>query len=188
MVGHDEELRMFPKSIDRRTILKLIGSLPLLGWVDPIRAIALSDLAIHYRASGDGRSIYKLLRDHIRNGMHYTDLERILGPFKLFGPADHDYFASAAPGYPDFAGVDISDGHLLVEYKMSYAVLVIEIRDGYLVNHEPDQFDEYPDGFVYRNGELEPITRPLDEEPLPIPPPRSNHTAENSQSDLDEYL
>lgn len=156
-------------SLERRIVLKIIGLFPLLGWVDPIRAISNTDAAIHYRAKRDGRSIYKLLRDHIRDGIHYTDLQRILGPFRLFGPADHDYTVSAAPGYPDFEGVDVTMGHFLIEYDMSYMGLHLEIRDGYLVNHDPDQYNDYPDGFAFRDGKLLPITRPLDEGSLPNP-------------------
>jgi hypothetical protein len=160
--------------IDRRTVCRILGALPFFGWLDPMCRIVNSEAAVHYRARKDGRSIYRLLRDDIRNGIHYRDLRRILGPFKIFGPADHDDTISEAPGWPDFRDIQLSHGHYLIQYPMSYVSLLLEIKDGYLVNHDPQHYQDYPDSFVYENGQLNAVTRPLSDGPLKHPPPTYN--------------
>jgi hypothetical protein len=160
--------------IDRRTVCRVLGALPFFGWLDPLRSIIRSEAAVHYRAKHDGRSIHRLLRDDIRNGIYYGDLKRILGPFKIFGPVDHDYTVSEAPGWSDFRGNRLSHGHYLIQYPMSYMSLLLEIKDGYLVNHDPMDYNDYPDRFVYENGQLNAVTRPLNDGPLKHPPPTHN--------------
>lgn len=162
--------------LNRRTACQIIGSIPFLGWIDPIRSIVNTEAAIHYRAKGDGRSLYKLLRDHIRNGIHYQELRRILGPFKLIGSVDHDYTKSGASGISGAIPTEVLNvGHKYIEYPMSYAALWLEIKDGKLVNHQPEEYYEYPDGFTYsEGGGLEAVTRPLDEGPMKNPPSTYN--------------
>jgi hypothetical protein len=58
---------------------------------------------------------------------------------------------------------------------MSYCSVHLELKKGQLFNHDPTDYNEYPDGFLLReDGTIDAITRPLDEGPMKNPPPTYN--------------
>lgn len=84
----------FELKFNRRTACKVLGALPFLGWLDPLRAVKYHASAVRYRAHRDGRSLFIMLRDFVRNGVSHEDLTRILGPFEIVGRIDS---TSSAP-------------------------------------------------------------------------------------------
>ncbi len=144
--------------LTRRNVQGVLGSLPFLGWLDPIRATVNHSVARHYREHKDGRSLYTLLNEHIHSGIRVDDLERILGIGRSLGQIDAHYtnqVQSDPDAYPD--GVEPHDE--MFEYPMSYWFVHLHIRDGVLINHDPTWYAEYPTGLVvHDDGTIEART------------------------------
>lgn len=157
----------FKLKIDRRTVCKVLGAMPFLGWLDPLRAIEQHACAVQYRAHRDGRSLFIMLRDFIRNGASHEDLARILGPFKIAGRIDPTPSEPLAIDTTDKDVSALEHGDCLIEYPMSFWHVQLRLRDGALVDHDPSDFETYPDGLYLTDRGLEAYGRPPEGEPLP---------------------
>jgi hypothetical protein len=119
--------------------------------------------AVHYREHRDGRSLYVLLRDVVRNGISHDDLARILGPFKIVSAQDDGTDTSAAQSGIAAASSNLDRGEQVIEYPMSFWHLRLTLRDGRLVDHDPGHFEIYPDALAIGDDGLQPIGRTPDE-------------------------
>lgn len=105
--------------------------------------------ASHYRVRHDSKSLYEVLSTKIANGDSLTAIEAILGPsqptagdaYERAMRAIQSFAADSPDRYPD----GVHDSDVLVEYPMaSCGAVILQIRDGRLVNHIPADFADGP--------------------------------------------
>lgn len=108
--------------------------LPFLSWHFGFLA------AMHYRLTGDQESLYKVMHKYIRSGDSVAKVESLLGSGNRDHPAELVAFAQSMSrrlpqSYPD--GVQTGDVFI------GWSGMWLQFRDGRLINHVPEEFEEY---------------------------------------------
>lgn len=155
--------------IDRRTICKLFGAIPFLGWLDPLRAVEQHPSAVHYRSHRDGRSLFVLLRDFVRNGISHEELARILGPFEIVSAEARETHQRGTEVDSGRCLSDLEQGRVEIDYPMSYWSVRLVLCNGRLVDHDPRHFEVYPTALHFGAEGFETIGLPLDESTRDVP-------------------
>ena len=116
------------------TAIVVMIAVPLLSWHFGFLA------AMHYRLTGDQESLYKVMHKYIRSGDSVAKVESLLGSGNRDHPAELVAFAQSMSrrlpqSYPD--GVQTGDVFI------GWSGMWLQFRDGRLINHVPEEFEEY---------------------------------------------
>ena len=102
--------------------------------------------ADHYQKFHDGKSLYALLNSRIHSGQRLDEVEAILGPATplVDGVSEirqqlQEDAAQNPRRYPE----GVFDEDTFVTYHIENGELLLQLRNGYLVNHDPVTFEEY---------------------------------------------
>lgn len=102
--------------------------------------------ADHYQKFRDGKSLYSLLNSRIRTGQRLDEVESILGPATPLtdGVVEvRTQLQQEALQFPDRFPQSVYDEDSFVTYQIENGRLLLQLRNGVLVNHDPLTFEEF---------------------------------------------
>lgn len=102
--------------------------------------------ADHYRRFQDGNSLFKLLSSRIKNGDSLEVIEHVLGPSIPLTDGASDVRAlmqADAQQYPERYPNGVYDSDVLTTYPIENSKVLLQLRNGFLVNHDPRMFEQY---------------------------------------------
>lgn len=102
--------------------------------------------ADHYQKFHDGKSLYALLNSRIHSGQRLDEVEAILGsatPLVEGIVEVRQQLQEDATQNPQRYPEGVFDEDTFVTYQIENGKLLLQLRNGYLVNHDPVTFEEY---------------------------------------------
>lgn len=102
--------------------------------------------AHHYQRFQDGKSLYALLHSSIRSGDSLEVVERTLGKSTplVEGAAElRVQLRQEAEHHPERCPHGIYDTDTFVIYPVENSNLLLQFRNGYLINHDPAMFEQF---------------------------------------------
>jgi len=102
--------------------------------------------ADHYQKFQDGKSLYALLHSRIYTGQRLNEIEAVLGPATPLteGAAEvRKHLQEEASQFPDRFPQGVYEGDNFVTYQIENGKLLMQLRNGVLVNHDPRLFEEF---------------------------------------------
>lgn len=118
----------------------IVGMSILTTW--PSRSLE----AEHYQRFQDGKSLYSLLSSSIRTGDSLEVVERVLGKSVPLTEGLDDLrsqLRQQADQYPERSPFGVYDSDTFVTYPVENSNLLLQFRNGYLVNHDPKMFEQF---------------------------------------------
>ncbi len=102
--------------------------------------------ANHYQRFQDGKSLYALLHSRIRAGDSLEVVENILGKSVplVEGAAElRVQLRQEAERHPERCPHGVYDTDTFVTYPVENNNLLLQFRNGYLINHDPAMFEQF---------------------------------------------
>ena len=120
--------------------------------------------ANHYLRFQDGKSLYALLSSSVRTGDSLEVIGKVLGPATPLAEGVEDVrqqLVEEAQQHPDRFPQGVYPQDAFVTYPIESGKLLLQIRNGFLVNHDPAMFEDfYPEQDIAgsSNGVVIPST------------------------------
>jgi hypothetical protein len=102
--------------------------------------------ADHYQRFHDGKSLYALLHSRIKSGDSLQNVEELLGPATLATDNVEELrteFRENSQTQPEHFPDGVHDEDTFAVYPLADDKVVLQLRNGFVVNHQPSQYLEF---------------------------------------------
>lgn len=102
--------------------------------------------ADHYQRFHDGKSLYSIMSSRIRSGDSLQNVEKLLGPAIVVTEAAGEIrneYREQALARPESFPHGVYEEDAFVTYPIGDDKVTLQLRNGFVVNHQPGQYEEY---------------------------------------------
>lgn len=121
-------------------LLVIVGLAILTSW--PSSSLE----ADHYRKFQDGKSLYAVVSSRIQSGDALEVVESVLGPATPMTEGVTEFrsqLQQEALQFPERFPHGVYDSDTFATYAIENQRFLLQFRNGFLVNHNPEMFEEY---------------------------------------------